>query len=150
MATTVGMESNVQDLLADLIQLDFDAADAYEAAIDRVQDPSYRLALGEFRIDHLRHIDELSDLLRAMDADPPEQGSLKSLLTRGKVAIGGLIGDKAILEAMRSNEADTNTAYERAVGHPDLAPAALTLLERGLADERRHCEWVLSALNRLS
>lgn len=150
MATTIGMESNVQDLLADLIELDFDAATAYQAAIEQVQDPSYRSALSEFRIDHLRHIDELGEILRAMGVNPPEQGSLKSLLTRGKVVIGGLMGDRAILEAMRTNEADTNTAYERAVGHPDAAPATLTTLERGLADERRHCEWVLSALERLS
>jgi bacterioferritin (cytochrome b1) len=69
------MESNVQDLLADLIELDFDAATAYQAAIEQVQDPSYRSALSEFRIDHLRHIDELGEILRAMGVNPPEQGA---------------------------------------------------------------------------
>ena len=29
--------------------------------------------------------------------------------------MAGLMGDEAILQAMRTNEADTNTAYERAI-----------------------------------
>jgi hypothetical protein len=81
-----------------------------------------------------------------MGATPPEGGDMKSLLTQGKVMLGSLVGDQAILEAMRSNEADTNTAYERAVGHPGVEGATREVLKRGLADERRHCEWVLSAL----
>jgi hypothetical protein len=77
---------------------------------------------------------------------PPEQGDMKSLLTRGKVVLGGLIGGRAILEAMRTNEADTNTVYERAVAHTDLDDATRDVPQRALADERRHCEWGLSAL----
>lgn len=149
MATTVGTESAVHDLLADLIQLDYDAADAYQAAIDRLQNPAFRATLAEFKEDHLRHIGELSAIVRQMGRTPPGEGSMKSVLAKGKVVIGGLMGDKAILEAMRTNEADTNTAYERAVQHSDVLPATLTVLEQALADERRHCAWVLSALGKL-
>ena len=45
---------------------------------------------------------------------------MKALLTKGKVVIAGLMGDEAILQAMRTNEADTNTAYERAVNFKGL------------------------------
>ena len=50
-----------------------------------------------------------------MGRTPPKEGDMKALLTKGKVVIAGLMGDEAILQAMRTNEADTNTAYERAV-----------------------------------
>ena len=35
MTTAVGTESTLESLLEDLIQLDYDAADAYQAALDR-------------------------------------------------------------------------------------------------------------------
>ena len=37
MVTTVGTESGVIDMLNDLIQLDYDAIQAYEAAIGRIE-----------------------------------------------------------------------------------------------------------------
>ncbi|HJU18104.1 MAG TPA: ferritin-like domain-containing protein [Stellaceae bacterium] len=149
MVTTVGTESTIEDLLNDLIELDYDAADAYQAAIDRLDDPAFRTTLSEFKRDHLRHIDELGLVLTGLGRTPPKQGNLKILLTRGKVIIGGLAGDKAILQAMRTNEADTNTAYERAVQFRDLTSNARDVLDRGLEDERRHCEWILSTLKTL-
>ncbi len=147
MVTTVGTETAVTDLLADLIQLDYDAADAYQAAIDRLDDSGFRTTLSAFKQDHLRHVSDLGEILREMGRTPPEEGDMKSLLTQGKVVVAGLMGDRAILEAMRTNEADTNTAYEQAVKHRDLTPAMRTALEQGLADERRHCSWVLQTLN---
>jgi hypothetical protein len=95
MATTVGTESTLGDLLDDLIELDYDAADAYQAAIDRLDDPAFRSTLAQFKGDHLRHIDELGTVLMGMGRTPPKQGSFKSILARGKVVIGGLAGDKA-------------------------------------------------------
>ena len=47
----------------------------------------------------------------------PLLGSAKSYLTQGKVILANLIGDLTILRAMRSNEIDTNTAYEFAKKH---------------------------------
>jgi uncharacterized protein (TIGR02284 family) len=149
MATTVGTESTLEDLLADMIQLDYDAADAYQAAIDRLDDPSFRSTLSEFKRDHLRHIEELGTVLSGMGRTPPKQGDMKSLLASGKVVMGGLMGDKAILQAMRTNEADTNTAYERAVQFRDLPQDARDAFQRGLEDERRHCEWILTTLKTL-
>lgn len=149
MATTVGTEGTVEDLLQDLIQLDYDAADAYQSAIDRLQDPAFRSTLAEFKRDHVRHIDELGVILSGMGRTPPKQGDMKSILARGKVVIGGLAGDKAILQAMRTNEADTNTAYERAVKIRDLPPATQDVFARGLEDERRHCAWILTTLKTL-
>jgi uncharacterized protein (TIGR02284 family) len=146
MTTTVGTENTLESLLEDLIQLDYDAADAYQAAIDRLQNSSYRSSLAEFKRDHLRHITELGDILSSMGRTPPKEGDMKALLAKGKVVIAGLIGDEAILQAMRTNEADTNTAYERAVNFKGLQANTQDALQRGLEDERRHCEWILEQL----
>jgi uncharacterized protein (TIGR02284 family) len=149
MVTTVGTESSLEDLLIDLIELDYDAADAYQAAIDRLQDAGFRSALTGFRQDHLRHIEEVGELLSAMGGKPPKEGDMKRLLAKGKVVLAGLMGDKAILQAMKTNEDDTNTAYERAVKHDDAPDTVLVVLERALADERRHRDWMVETIARL-
>ena len=146
MVTTVGTESHLVILLTDLVQLDFDAVDAYQAAIDRLDNPEWRATLASFRDDHLRHTAELGEALRGMGIVPPSGGDIKSMLTQGKVVMAGLVGDEAVLRAMRTNEADTNTAYERAVQFPDLHSGIRDMLEAGLADERRHCAWILSQI----
>lgn len=147
MATTVGTESTLEDLLEDLIALDYDAADADQAAIDRLENPGFKQTLREFKGDHLRHVEELGEILSGMGR-PPTEGDMKSVLTKGTVVIAGMMGDKAVLEAMRTNEADTNTAYERAVAHEGVPSTTLNVLQRGLQDGRRHCEWILDAQKR--
>jgi hypothetical protein len=109
------------------------AADAYQVAIDRLENSSYRNALAEFKRDHLRHITELGDILSRMGRTPPKEGDMKPLLTKGKVVIAGLMGDEAILRAMRTNEADTSTAYERAVNFKGLQANTRDVLQNGLA-----------------
>lgn len=142
MATLVGMERDLSSLLEDLIELDFDAVEAYQAAIDRLEDATAREKLTEFKGDHVRHTEELGKLLRESGREPPKKGDIKRILTKGKVVIAGLAGDKAILMAMKTNEDDTNKAYERAVNN-DAAPATIKeVLRANLADERRHRQWI--------
>ncbi len=142
MATLVGTETDLNTLLEKLIELDFDAAEAYEAAIERLDDEESRRKLGEFRADHLRHTEDLGKILRDSGREPPHKGDIKRLLTKGKVVIAGLAGDRAVLMAMKTNEDDTNHAYERAVNN-DAAPASVKeVLRRNLGDERRHREWI--------
>lgn len=144
------MAKQVASLLNDLIQLDYDAVAAYQTAIDRLEDQSAKTRLAEFRGDHERHTRDLSMLVRDLGGTPPTEGDFMAVLTQGKVALGGLMGDKQILQAMKSNEDQTNTAYEEAVKHPELAGDTKTLLETNLADERRHREWIESHLATLA
>jgi hypothetical protein len=81
-----------------------------------------------------------------MGRTPPKEGDMKALLTKGKVVIAGLMGHESILQMMRTNEADTNTAYERAVNLKGLQANTRDVLQRGIEDERRHCEWILEQL----
>lgn len=148
MVTIVGKEVTIQALLYDLIELDYDAIAAYDAAIARLDNPAHKQALTEFRADHAKHTQNLAPFLREMGSAVPDSGNAKAMLTSGKVVLANLFGDNAILEAMRTNEDDTNTAYARAVEHPDATPEIRRILEDNLADERRHCSWILNTLGR--
>lgn len=146
MITKVGMQTDFAAALQDLVELELDAVQAYQAAVDRIEDPLSKNQLGEFLADHRRHVDTVQALLRAHQQTVPTEPSGKQWLAKGKVVIGGLLGDAAVLAAMRSNEQDTNTAYERIVAHEGLWPDAKPALEQGLADERRHRDWLEQAL----
>lgn len=146
MATLVGTQTELTRLLHELCELDFDAAAAYEAAIERMEDPNDRSNLRSFLADHIRHTVELRTLLDGMGKVGPTRAHATSILTRGKVILGGLFGPRAILFAMRMNENDTNVAYERALARQDLPDYVRGVLERNFSDERRHRAWVESRL----
>lgn len=147
MVTLVGTQASFGGSIKELLELDFAAVEAYEAAINRLETEDYKNHLRGFKSDHERHIRELSDLLRKHGEEVPQDlSSTKQWLTKGKVIMANLIGDDTILRAMLSNEGDTNTAYERMNERSDIWPDALEILRRGLDDERRHKEWLENTL----
>lgn len=145
MVTLVGTQTDFADVLKDLVELDYDAVEAYQAAINRINNHTYKLKLAEFKADHERHIKELTDVLINHGERLPKGPSIgKQWLTKGKVVIATLMGDDAILLAMKSNEGDTNTAYERVNSREDKWPDSRDIIKRGLDDERRHKAWLES------
>lgn len=142
MATTIGTESELIHLLKNLVRLDYDAVDAYQAAIDRLDDSLNREQFSKFMADHQRHIENVGMHLKNLGELPPEKGDIKSYLTQGKVMIGGLMGDNAIIKAMKTNEEDTNKAYSMALERTDISPEIRSTLEQNLADERTHKMWI--------
>jgi len=150
MVTMVGTQSDLIAAIKDLIELDYDAVEAYEAALNRVDREEYKKKLNEFKADHERHIEELSTYLKVKNEKAPESGSMKQLLTQGKVVLGSMIGDISILQAMQSNESDTNTAYERMNQRTDTEEEIKDVLARGLEDEKKHYQWLQSVLEEKS
>ncbi|MBA3814147.1 MAG: ferritin-like domain-containing protein [Alphaproteobacteria bacterium] len=142
MVTTVGLQNNFIDALLELVQLDYDAAAAYEAAINRIDREDYKDVLKNFKKDHENHIKVLSEYLETKGEIPPEGPGLKSLLTQGKVVLADLVGATTVLRALRSNEEDTNTAYERLNNYEAIPEEIGRALENGLEDERRHAAWL--------
>lgn len=142
MATMVAKDREVVKLLKELIVLDLDAIEAYDAAVDRLATAGDRDQLVRFRQDHQRHVGELSELVRSFGEEPPGQADFRRILTMGKVVLAGLLDDESILRAMKSNEDDTNQAYERAVAHTGLPERVLPVLRANLGDERRHRAWI--------
>ncbi|MGN6670680.1 MAG: DUF2383 domain-containing protein [Candidatus Nucleicultricaceae bacterium] len=147
MVTLVGQQDNIIEAVQSLIELDYDAIQAYEAAINRLENENYKRAMSEFKTDHERHIKELGEYLRSNHEEVPHESDFKGLLAQGKVIIAGLVNDNAILKAMKSNEEDTNTAYERMCNHAGLTSALKDILKRGLEDERNHYNWIEKTLN---
>lgn len=150
MATLPGNEIELVDALKGLMELDLDASSAYEAAIERLDDASFRSVMREFLLDHQRHIHKLGPLITAMGEVPPEGADLKGLLTRGRVVIGQLIGDAGILAAMRSNAEELALAYEQAADREDLSHEIREVLGCARADEQRHRAWIEGTLQRLA
>lgn len=142
MVTMVGTESELVDLLMDLIKLDYDAIEAYRSAIEKLKDRKFAEHMTSFCNDHERHTKNLAPFVRELGGKVPTGSDMKSLLTTGKVAMGALMGDKAILMAMKTNEDDTNTAYERAVSHKGMTAEMKKVLNSNLSDERRHRTWI--------
>jgi uncharacterized protein (TIGR02284 family) len=142
MATMGGTQKDLAGLLNGLIELDLDAVTAYEAAIDRLDDEGDEAQLGAFRADHERHVHELQPLVSELGEEPAHKGDLKQILTKGKVVLAGLIGEHAVLRAMKANEDDTNMAYDRAVSRDDLPAHVREILLRDRDDERRHRDYI--------
>ena len=139
---SIGKELRLVDTLKHLIALDFDAMSAYQAAIDRLGSPRYRRALKEFMTDHWRHTQQLTPIVEELGDIAPTHADAKSILTKGKVLLGQLAGDRGILIAMHSNEEDTNSAYEQASARPDVPLHIREILQNALSDELRHRTWI--------
>ncbi len=147
MATTMSSEHVIEGL-NELIELEYDAIAAYRAAIERINSPAYKSKLSEFLTDHQTHVGNLTDLVRKEGGTPEKDGDAKKILTKGKVVLADISGDEAILKAMKSNEEQTNSKYEKAV-EKGYADHIQSVVQKGLADERRHKAWVETTLDAL-
>jgi rubrerythrin len=143
MATTVGTETSIDKLVTDLIYLEHDAIAAYDTTIERLEDPEAKAKVSEFRSDHTQHLQVLQEIARELGIEAPTGGDMKKMLTTGKIALADMVGgDEAILKAMKTNEDDTVTAYERASAHGEAIEKSKAFFTKAAADERRHREWM--------
>ena len=142
MVTMVGNEDTIDKLVTNLIYLEHDAIAAYESVIERLDDKQLSAHVAAFRDDHLQHLQVLNEMAREIGTEAPTEGDMKQMLTTGKIALADLFGDSAILKAMKTNEDDTVTAYERASRHEDAIPQSKAFFLKALHDEQRHREWL--------
>lgn len=142
MATLVGTKENFIHALRELIELDYDAIEAYETAINRIENKYFKNKLKEFKKDHEKHVEKLNKFLSTHKEEIVAGPSTKQWLTKGKVVLADLVGDSAILYAMLTNEEDTNAAYERLNKHPRKWPETTEILKEGLLDEKAHKKWL--------
>ena len=147
--TTTQSPADLVAELNDLLKLDHDAVHAYNLAIRALDDDDYRRQLTEFRGDHERHIDELTQLIRSRDGTPMQMphgstGMFKLLVQ----AVGAAGNDRSILLAFKANERGSRDKYRDAARR--VHPADVTsVLARAAQDEARHYAWALATLEDL-
>lgn len=137
-------------LLRSLAKLDYDIWLAYETAIEKLDDADAKEQLRDFREDHRRHIDDINLLLVDLKGAPLLEDDLEHILLEGKVFIASLVGDRAVLKAMQSNEEETTKTYKAAVEIRGFAPEVTKVIENNYADERRHLSWIRAKLETMS
>jgi len=112
------------------------------SCIERLDDKTLSAKIAEFKQDHLHHVQVLTGMARELGTEAPTSGDMKQMLTTGKIALAEIIGDAAILKAMKTNEDDTVTAYERATRHEDSIPASKAFFMQAHQDEEKHRNWM--------
>ena len=131
-------EERIVSLATDACLADLDAIDAYDVALDRIEDAAMVRVLRGCLEDHQRHLIELSELLAAVDAQPPMQGLIDHLLCTARVLVGNVGGDAGVLLALRAREAEAWATYERLARSTGLPPQVRDLLRQHAREERRH------------
>lgn len=135
------------DKLGDLMKLDVDAIQAYDEAIEKIDEEDVRLQLGKYRDDHHRHVSELSMLIRDMGGEPPTPSpDMKGKLIEGMTSLRSSIGTDSALKAMRMNEQLTNREYEKAMEW-EVSTDAHDFIRQGYEDERKHLAYIEQALS---
>ena len=146
MATTIGTGGDMRSLIENFVHLERDALAAYDEAIARLEDPTHKSKVAEFRADHARHLTDLEGLASKHGAPVPTEGDMKQVLTTGKVKMADLVGgDGAILKAMSTNENDTISAYTSGSQNESVPMEDRPLFERARQDEERHKAYMDSA-----
>jgi uncharacterized protein (TIGR02284 family) len=135
--------------LNDLLQLDHDAVQAYDVAIANTENESWRETLRHFRADHERHIEELTNLVRANGGTPAQTSHLTTgLFKLALQQVGRAGGDRGILMAFEANERQVRDKYRRHAEQPH-PPEVRAVLQRGAEDEERHYAWAIESLRQL-
>ncbi|MCO6051900.1 ferritin-like domain-containing protein [Mesorhizobium sp. RP14(2022)] len=145
MVTTVGTESTFEKLVQNLLILEHDAIAAYESTIEKLDNPTSKAKIAEFKADHDSHVVELTRLAGALGVEAPQEGDMKEYLTTGKIALASIVGDRTILKAMATNEIETKMAYDQASKNSAASPEAQAFFRKALADETRHKDWMDAA-----
>lgn len=132
------MEKKLINKLISLIQLDVDAVNAYEEAIQRIDDDDIRDEMKKFQADYRRHIAQLSVVVTDLGGQPPELGrDVRGYLLEAMTAVMSAVGTKPALRALHACAKIVSRTYHDAVT-VDLPPRITSVVKRHAEDEERH------------
>ncbi len=142
-----GQQVDFVGMLHELVELEFDAIEAYKTAIDRVVDEDFKSLLIRFNEQHERHVVEINHILIARGVEAVKGPTGKRWVIKGEVMLGQAIdNDKGILKVMFYIEEDTNKGYETLCQYK-IWEEAVEILEQGLKDEQGHKRWLEEILD---
>ncbi|EGG23199.1 hypothetical protein DFA_05331 [Cavenderia fasciculata] len=132
--------SSFREALSCLCELDFDSVEAFKVLIGKldIESVETKTLMTSFMMDHERHIQEITEIMAKRDERAPSRPDAKQYLTKGRVYLGGLMGEQSLLSAQLSNEHDLENAYELISKRQDKWPEAEEMIQRGVRDEHRH------------
>ena len=142
MVTDASTQTELRDLLVNLIELEYDMRASFEAAVARLESASYKEPMRAFLTDQDQHICDLKALAQPLCESLPQGPDLRQIVMKGTLMLAHLAGDRAILQALTGSLDAMNAAYERAVTHAWVTPEALGVMQRHFKDERRHRTWL--------
>ena len=128
--------------LNELIQLDVDAAEAYEHAIKHLEYDDIKERLLDFQDDHRRHVRNLTEMVQYLDGKPIKPTpDLKGYLMEGFTTLMSISGSIGAMEAMKANEVLTNKKYSEAAAL-DLPEEVKKLVLSNYSQEQRHLDYI--------
>lgn len=137
--------------LSNLAQLDIDAVHAYEEALKNIDKSEIHKKISDFRDDHLRHINNLNDLIVKFGGIPPERTKdFKGYLIQGFTSLRSVTGTVGALNAMETNEVLTNKTYKNALEDEENMPLEVrSIIEENYLDEQRHLDYIRMTIKSL-
>lgn len=142
-----GSDNGLVDALNQLIDADYAAAHACEAAAGRLFDARLAQHVRRLQNDHQRHIGQLSALVRDLGGEPRDDRH--DLLTRSRIAFGDILGDRGVLAALKSIEDDALARSDATLTRRQLPQEIRGLIEQMVAEEHRHQQWLALRLGSL-
>ncbi|MCC2624785.1 MAG: hypothetical protein K0R14_658 [Burkholderiales bacterium] len=149
MTTLVGKKKNFDDVVIDLLELEYDVIGGYKLAVEKMFHSEYKDKMYDFLVDHKLHVDEIKEFYSDKRSDLPDSGDLiKGLLTRMKISISDITGsDVNLLRAMLDSEDDTSQAYQRILNHPGLSDSERCVFDKAYKAEKQHKGWLEATIS---
>jgi uncharacterized protein (TIGR02284 family) len=143
------MNENIDELvkaLSNLVQLDIDTVHAYDQAVKEIDDPIIKERLLRFQDEHRSHISGLSEEIRKLGKQPPEESmDFKGYVLEAFAAIRSFTGLKGALKSMKTTEEVTNRYYSEVVSWE--APDTIKeLLRSYFSEEKIHLDYITANL----
>jgi len=137
------------DTLNNLLIADFDAIGLYDRVLQSIDNEQFRGPLIQFREDHQRHINDLTQAIRNIQGEPMSRPSLMGPIAKVMASMAStLMGNKGSLQALYQGEQYVKNIYDQApVG--GLPTQLRELVARNAEDEHRHSQWVRETLDNL-
>lgn len=139
---TMMRSSGVVAELNELVEREYDARAAFRTALEHLTDERDRIQVTNFLASHERHLHELTQAIGELGGAPEKRGDFRALIKQGKVLLGAMVGEQAIVVAMKTNADALGNAYKQLRTRSELPPRWRTMIERCYADQKWHSSWL--------
>lgn len=133
--------------LGSLMLLDFDAAHAFEEAIENTEVKDVQEQFTLFRKDHQDHVFHISKMIVALGEEPPAHSTdFRVFSTKEIVSPRAASNTEERMRIMLLNETTLNDRYAEAL-RLDLPANIRSSVSHYFSDEQKHRAYISSALN---